>query len=186
MPLDPNATDEAQIEDALVRILRENLYEGREQVVIEPFNGPRPTGSYAAVHFIYAEPYQGEVFDYEEKEDGDYYESLRGERYCRVRLTFFNTGAMQKAIDCQNLLRSTNRLFDMAPITGFGAIGEAIDVSGLFRAKTEERAVFTVEVYANMSAEYKSNSIGRVYGNINRDGDEPLPYLIGENCPNRP
>ena len=186
MPLDPNATDAAQIEDALVKVLKENLYDGQEQVIIEPYNGPRPIGPYAAVHFINANPDQNEVFEYEEKEDGEYYESLRGERYCRVRLMFFNTGAMQKAIDCQNLLRSTNRLFDMAPITGFGAIGEVMDISQLFRAKIEERTVFIVEVYANMSAEYKSNYIGRVYGDIDRDGTEPSPYLIGENCPNRP
>jgi hypothetical protein len=168
MPLDPNNTDVTQIEDALAKVLRENLYEGRQQVVIEPFNGTRPIGAYASVHFIDARPYQHEVYDYEEK-DGEYREILRGERYCRVRLMFFNAGAMQTAIGCQNLLRSMNRTFDLAPIAGFGEIGEVQDISGVFGAKFEERAVFSLELYANMSAEYPFNWIRNVPGTVNGD-----------------
>ena len=145
-------------------------------MVIEPFNGTRPIGPYASVHFIEARPYQHEVYDYEER-DGEYHESLRGERYCRVRLMFFTAGAMRTAIDCQNRLRSTNRLFDMAPITGFGEIGQVQDISGVFGAKFEDRAVFLVELYANMSAAYPSTWIRNVPGDINGG-----TFLV-DNCP---
>lgn len=177
MPPDPDAADAAQIEELFAAVLRDNLYDGLEQVVIEPYNGPRPSGPYASVRLVDARPEQHEVFDYDDRDDG-YHEALRGEHYCRARLTFFNAGAMRLAVACQNLLRSTNRLFDLTPFVGFGAVGEAEDASETVDAKTEERAVLAVEFYANLAAEYPSNSIAAVRGDIVREGGEPLPYAV--------
>lgn len=181
MPLDPSSTTAPEIEDVVAKLIRDKMYGGKNQVVIEPFNGTRPIGSYASVNFLYAYPEQSEVYEYEDRDD-ELWEILRGERYCRLRIIFVNAGAMQKAIECQNLFRSTNREFDLAPITGFGGIGKVEDAGKYFAAKNEERAVFTVDVYANMSAEYLSNNIEIVKGDIVRDG-EALPYnLGGDSC----
>jgi hypothetical protein len=176
MPLDRNATNVKAVEKALVRVLRDNLYNGEELVLIEPFNGPRPKVSYASLMMVSASPEQHEVYEYETKENDEYWESLKGERYCKLRIQFFNTGAGQKAVDCQNLLRSTNRNFDMAPITGFGEIGTAEVFSTNYLGKDEVRAKVDIELYANMSAEYLSNNVEVVKGDIVRDGKEPLPY----------
>lgn len=176
MPLDRNATNVKAVEKALVRVLRDNLYGGEELVLIEPFNGPRPKVSYASVMMVSARAEPHEVYEYETRNDDKYWEALKGERYCKLRVQFFNTGSRQKAVDCQNLLRSTNRNFDMAPITGFGDIGEFQDVTTEYLGKQEERTVMDVELYANMSAEYLSNNIEVVKGDIIRDGTESLPY----------
>ena len=176
MPLDPNATNVKAVEKALVRVLRDNLFGGEELVLIEPFNGPRPKVAYASVMMVSASPEQHEVYDYETKENDEYWESVKGERYCKLRIQFFNTGARQKAVDCQNLLRSTNRNFDMAPITGLGWIGDFQSVTTEYLGKQEERAVMDVEVYANMSAEYLSNNIEVVKGDIVHDETEAHPY----------
>ena len=176
MPLDPNVTNVKAVEKALVRVLRDNLYGGEELVLIEPFNGPRPKVGYASVMMVSASPEQHEVYEYETKDNDEYWEAVRGERYCKLRIQFFNTGSRQKAVDCQNLLRSNNRNFDMAPITGLGNVGEFQDATIEYLGKQEERTVMDVEVYANMSAEYLSNNIEVVRGDIIRDGNEPLPY----------
>lgn len=173
---DWNATDVKSVEKALVRVLRDNLYGGEELVLIEPFNGPRPKVGYASVMMISCRSEQHEVYEYEERDNDELWEGVKGERYCRVRLQFFNTGSRQKAVDCQNLLRSTNRNFDMAPITGFGEVGEFQDITMEYLGKQEERTTMTVELYANMSAEYLSNNIEVVKGDIIHGGKEPLPY----------
>lgn len=174
-----NATDVKSIEKALVRVLRDNLYGGKELVLIEPFNGPRPKVSYASVMMVSCRSELHEVYDYEERDGDELWEGVKGERYCRLRIQFFNTGSRQKAVDCQNLLHSTNRNFDMAPITGFGEVGEFQDITAEYLGKLEERTTLTVELYANMSAEYLSNSIEVVKGDIVHDGGRPQPYQAG-------
>lgn len=180
MPLDRNSTNVKEVEKALVRVLRDNLYGGKELVVIEPFNGPRPKDPYASVMMVACRAEQHEEYEYETKDDDEFWEAVKGERYCKLRIQFFNTGSRQKAVDCQNLLRSTNRLFDMAPITGFGEIGEFQGGTREMLGKQEEWTYLDVELYANMSAEYLSNSIETVIGDIARDGKEPLPYVVKE------
>lgn len=182
MPIDPNSTDVKAVEKAMVRVLRDNLYGGEELVLIEPFNGPRPKVSYAAVMMVSTRPEQHEVFDYEDNGDGGLTEYLRGERYCKMRIQFFNTGARQKAVDCQNLLRSSNRNFDLTPITGFGEIGEYQDVTTEYLGKLEERTVLDVWLYANMSAAYEIGKVTKVKGDILLDGERVVEYAVdGEN-----
>lgn len=174
-----NAADVRTIEKALVRVLRDNLYGGEEVVLIEPFNGPRPRGAYASLAMIACRAEPHEVYDYDERDGDELWEGVKGERYCRLRLQFYNAGARQRAVDCQNLLRSTNRNFDMAPITGFGEVGEFQDITAEYLGKQEERATMTVELYANLSAEYRSNNIEIVTGDIVHDDGEAQPYRSG-------
>jgi hypothetical protein len=179
MPLDQNATTIREVEKTFMRILRDNLYDGEELVVVEPFNGSRPKKPYASVMtvFVHAEPH--EVYGYEERDNDELWEAVKGERYCRLRIQFFNTGSRQKAVDCQNLLRSSNRNFDMAAIMGLGQVGDVQTLTTEYLGKQEERAYMDVEFYANMSAEYLSNNIEIVKGDIVRDGKEALPYITG-------
>lgn len=178
----PNAADIRTIEKTLARVIRDGLFGGEELVVIEPFNGPRPKGAYASLSVTACKPEPHEIHEYDERDDDELWETARGERYCSARISFFNYAARRLAADCQNLLRSTNRNFDLAPITGFGEIGGFEDKTAEAFGKQEERAVLTVEFYANLSGEYLSNSIGTVKGNIVRDGAARHPYAAGGPC----
>lgn len=163
----------------MVRILRDDLFGGEEKVLIEPYNGPRPKGRYASLLMKSVEPDQHEVYRFTEKRsDGRYIETVRGTKYCFIRIQFYNSGARQLAVDCQNLLRSHNRNFDLAPITGFGMVGEYTDISTEYMGRVEERVTMDVEVYALMSAEYDVGEIQFVKGLIVRDGD-PGEYRAG-------
>lgn len=179
MPLDPNATTIREIEKTFASVLRENLYGGEELVVIEPFHGSRPAKPHASIMLVWAHAEPHEVYEYEDRDDGEFWEGVKGERFCRMRIQFFDTGARQKAIDCQNLLRSSNRNFDIVAITGFGGIGDVQEFSTEYLGKQEERAYLDVEFYANLSAEYKSNWIEKVRGDIVHDGTNPQPYDTG-------
>lgn len=176
--MDPNAATVDDIKKAFMRLIRDNMFEKKELVLIEPVNGPRPDVLHATVHFIAARPLQNEVYDYEWDEPTDEYtEFLRGERYCKVRVTFFGRGAEQKAVDCQNLLRSNIALFGIAPITGFGSVGEVQDVTTGYTAMQEERATFIVELYANLSAKFAAQYIDAIEGDIVHEG-VPYPYEV--------
>lgn len=181
-----NATDVRSVEKALVRVLRDNLYGGEELVVIEPFNGPRPKGPYASLLLTACKPEAHEVFEYEDRGDDELRETVKGERYCTARISFYNSTSRQKAADCQNLLRSSNRNFDLTPITGFGEIGEFENATAEILGRQEERAVLAVEFYANLSAAYLSNNIEAVKGNIVHEGATPHPYAGGgDSCRHR-
>lgn len=176
----PNAATLDQIKNVLMRIVRDNLFGGRELALIEPVNGPRPGEPHAAIGFLSAKAEPHEVYQYDDREDG-FFEELRGERRCRFRITFFGRGAETKAIECQNLFQSTNRLFDFAPIAGFGEAGEVQDASTEYLGHYEERAFLNIELYANIAAEYPAGWIRNVHGDIVRDG-LPDPYLF-DHCP---
>ena len=179
MPLDANATTIAEIEKTFMRVLRDNLYGGEDLVLIEPFNGSRPEKPYASLMTVsvHAEPH--EVYGYEERDNGEFWETVRCERYCRLRIQFFNTGSRRQAVDCQNLLLSGNRNFDMAAIMGLCHVGDVQTLTSDYLGKQEERSYLDVEFYANMSAAYLSHTIERVTGDIVRDGKEALPYETG-------
>lgn len=174
-----NAADIRTIEKTLARVIRDGLFGGEELVVIEPFNGPRPKGSYASLSVTACKPESHEIYEYDERGDDELWETVKGERYCSARVSFFNYAARRMAADCQNLLRSTNRNFDLAPITGFGEIGDFEDKTIEAFGKQEERAVLTVEFYANLSGGHLSNNIENVKGNIVRDGATKHPYVAG-------
>jgi hypothetical protein len=170
MPLDPNATDIQGIKLAFVRFVRDHIFGGEELALLEPFNGQRPAKTYCAIRFISANPEMHEVYDYDWNYETDRPDQfLRGERYCKIRVTFFGVGANQLAVDTQNLFRSYHAQFSIMPITGFGFVGEVQDVTTENMAWQEERATFLVEVYANLSAKYEANNIENMPGDINRD-----------------
>lgn len=187
------ATTLADIEKRFAVCLRDNLFDGREQVVIEPFNGPRPKGCYASVQVASVNTQQHEVRDYVlddvEADDIDagmmepaFLEVVKGEKYIRLRLQFFNSGARQKAVDAQNLLKSSNRNFDIMPVSGISHVGDVNDITTEYMGKIEERAYIDVEIYALLSAEYEVTNIERAGGDIISDAGKHEYRLGGDAC----
>lgn len=176
--MDENATTVKDVSKAFMRLIRDNMFGGKELALIEPLNGPRPGVLHCTIGFIRARSLQNEVYDYEwDEAEDENIEYLRGERYCQYRVTFFGVGAYQKAVDCQNLLRSNIGTFGIAPITGFGGVGEVQQATTEYLGHQEERAFFNIEVYANLSAAYAASYIETVQGDIVREG-EPYPYEV--------
>lgn len=84
-----DATTAAEIERRIACCLRDNLYGGKEKVVIEPFNGPRPAAPYASVHLSNIRAMEHDEYAFmTDEEDGQYIEVLAGEKYIRFRLQF--------------------------------------------------------------------------------------------------
>ena len=179
MPLDPNAITPEEVEDVFARVLRENVYGGRDLALIEPYNGPRPQSAYATVHLIVAEPERNEVYEFEDRPEG-FTETMRGTSWCQVRLQFFGESAFATAIKAKNVLNSNNRLFDLIRATGYGSIGEVKENSFPYQGRIEDRAYFNVDFYANFAAEFLSNYIRRVKGTIKRDDKDNVPYKVFE------
>jgi hypothetical protein len=110
--------------------------------------------------------------------DGELFQALRGEHYCRARINFFGEGADQRAIDCRNLLRSTaGPTAALDRLIGYGGIGEVQEDNTRYLGVQEDRAFFNLEFYANLGAEYPVEPIKNVYGEINGDG-----FLV-DSCP---
>lgn len=177
MPIDPNAITPSEVEDVFARILRESIFDGQDLALIEPYNGPRPQVAYATVLLIVAEPELNEVYRFEDRPEG-FTETLRGTCWCRVRLQFYGEGAFATAIRAKNVLNSNNRLFDLIRAAGYGGVGGVQSIPQPHQGRIEERAYLNVDFYANFAAEFLSNYIRRVEGNINRDGENKVPYRV--------
>lgn len=176
--MDDDATDIEGVSQVLMQLIRDNMFNGQELALIEPFNGPRPSVLYCSIGFVRARPYQHTIKRYETRQDG-YYEILRGERFCQYRIRFFGKGAYQKAIDCQNWMKSIlGAEFILAPITGFGAIGEVQETTTEYLGVQEERAFFNVDLYAKFSAEWKWTDIVHVLGNVYRNAVDLIPVKV--------
>lgn len=172
-----NAITPEEVNDVFARVLRENIYDGEDLALIEPYNGPRPRSAYTTVYLIIAEPEEKEVYEFEDRPEG-FTETMRGTSWCRVRLQFFGEGAFATAIRAKNVLNSNNRLFDLIRATGYGSIGTVQDNSYPYQGRTEERAFFNVDFYANFAAEFLSNYIRRVKGSIKRNGEDNVSYKV--------
>ncbi len=152
------ATDILSISKAFVRLIRDNIFNGEELALIEPFNGPRPAKTHCTIKFLRAQMHQYPVKYWWKKQDDEsvLIERIRGTRYCTYRVMFFGTGANQKAVECQNWMRSTlGAEFTLAVITGFGQIGEVQDATTENMAYQEERAFFNVDLYAKFSQSFE-------------------------------
>lgn len=175
-----NPTSIDGISAALMRLVRENMFGGQELALIEPFQGPRPKYMYCSIGFQNARPMQRFVERWD-KRGNDIYQILRGTRYCSYRLTFIGVGAYQKAVECQNWIKSVQGAeFTLAPVIGFGRVGEAQNITTENLAYQEERAFFNLDMYAKFSFELKWDEIDRVTGEFNRDGDD-IPFGIDRN-----
>lgn len=162
--MDSNATTIKGVGNALLRLIRDNIFGGLELALLEPLDGPRPDAPHCTIAFVQARPHQRPIRRYEQRDDG-LYEIIRGTRYCRYRITFFGDDAYQKAIDCQNRIMSAlGAEFMLAPIAGFGQLHEVREATAEYLGRQEERAFFDIDLYAKFSAEYPWHPIGRVVG----------------------
>lgn len=176
--MDDNATTVKNVSKAFMRLVRDNMFAGQELALIEPLNGPRPGVLHCTIGFIRARPFQHPIKRWEKRGD-DLFEVIRGTRYCQYRVTFFGAGAYQKAVDCQNWMKSVvGAEFTLSPIVGFGQIQEVQQATTEYLGRQEERAFFNVDLYAKFSAEFKWDNIEQVVGDVLRDGDEAIPIQI--------
>lgn len=177
MPISVYATNTKAIEDAFAGIVRGTGYNGADMVLIEPYNGPRPLQAYATVHLVTVESQDHAIKQYETRPDGSFAEVVKATSWCRVILQFFGGDAMAKAVKVRTALFSQARLWDLFPTMGMGGIGEIQDISGSYQAKVEQRARFTVDFYADLSAEYDALYIAKVKGDIAVDGGD-VPFGV--------
>lgn len=176
--MDGNASTVMDVSKAFMRLIRDNVFEGKELALIEPLNGPRPGVLYCTIGFIRARPFQHPIKRWEQRGD-KLYEVIRGTRYCQYRVSFFGVGAYQKAVDCQNWMKSViGAEFTLAPIIGFGQLHEVQEATTRYLGRQEERAFFNVDLYAKFSSEYPWFPIERVVGSIYRDGVDEIPFEI--------
>lgn len=168
------------IKTLFVRLLRDNLFGGEELALLEPVNGPRPGKTHASIRFLSVEAQQHEITNYHgpaKPGDPDFSQKIKGEKYCKVRLTFFGVGAFQKAVEAQNLFRSSQRQFDMFAYIGFGHVGEVSDIPEEYLGRIEERATMVIEFYALIPATYNADYVETVSGEIIREG-APIPFEV--------
>lgn len=178
--MDANASTVKEVSKALMRLIRDNMFEGRELALIEPLNGPRPDVTHCTIAFIRARPFQHPIKRWEKRGDA-LFEVIRGTRYCQYRVTFFGVGAYQMAVDCQNWAKSVLGVeFTLSPIVGFGQLGEVQSATTRYLGIQEERAFFNMDVYAKFSAEYEWQQVEHVVGDILRDGDEAIPFEVNK------
>ncbi len=171
------ATDILSISKAFVRLIRDNIFGGEELALIEPFNAPRPPKTHCTVKFLRAQMHQYPVKEWKNSPqgNGELVETIRGTRYCTYRVMFFGTGANQKAVECQNWMRSTlGAEFTLAVITGFGQIGEVQDATTENMAYQEERAFFNVDLYAKFSQSFDWVDTAKVEIGLYRNAIEKI------------
>jgi hypothetical protein len=172
------ATSVMDVSKALMRLIRDNMFQGRELALIEPLNGPRPKTLYCSIGFVRGTPFQYPIKTWE-KRNGDIYERILGTRYCQYRVTFFGDGSCRKAVDCQNWINSAlGTQYILGPIAGFGKLGAIQEDITKYLGRQEERAFFNIELYANFSSEFKWMEVEHVAGDILRDGEESIPFNI--------
>ncbi len=167
------ATDILSISKAFVRLIRDNIFEGEELALIEPFNGPRPPKTHCTIKFIRAKMFQHPIKEWIKDPSGNrqIFELMRGTRYCTYRVMFFGTGANQKSVECQNWMKSTlGAEFTLSQISGFGQIGEVQDATTENLAYQEERSFFNVELYAKFSQAFDWMEVEKVTVNVYRNG----------------
>lgn len=169
MSIKDSATTTTEIEDVFASVLRDTVYGGKDLVLIEPYDGPRPREAYATIHLVSAQGHDHEITEEEPVGFGSIEEVIGGESWCRVIVQFFGGDAFKTAIAARNRMKSSNRLFDLLRHFGMGTIGEAQDFSGPHWGKYENRARFTVDFYALLAGEDVVASVRQVQGSINSE-----------------
>lgn len=172
-----NTTTTGEIEDVFARVLRDAIYRGRDLVLIEPYNGPRPDEAHATIHLVCGQSQEHIARTVTRQKDGKLIEEIHGTSWCRMIIQFFGGDAFKTAVRARNALLAQDRLFDVLKTIGFGTFGEASAIPTAFQAKTEGRARFHVDFYANLSDRFEANEIEEVGGNILADG-RPVPFHV--------
>lgn len=170
MERDYAATSITEIEDIFAGVVRKTGYGGKDLVLIETYDGPRPQEAYATVTVLSGQAQDHESKTYFVDEDGQYKERLQATNWVRVLLQFFGGNAMATANKVKTALFAQDRLFDLMRIAGIGDIGEVQKIDIPFRGRIESRARFTVDFYALLSEEYDANYVAKVVGTISAEG----------------
>lgn len=177
MSSEPNTTTTTEIEDVFVRVLRDAVYSGRDRVLVEPVDGPRPNAAYATVQLVSGQSLEHIAKTVTREQDGKLIEEVHGTSWCRAIIQFFGGDAFKTAIRARNALLAQDRLFDILKATGFGTFGEVAAIPVAFQARIEARARFHVDFYANLAERFEAKAIEKVTGDIHLDS-RSVPFHV--------